>query len=804
MTRFLLSSLCLLTIAWSLSASSPDNRFRALGINDPRRAATADSPASRWETALMTGNGETGALVMGRVQDETVILTRAGLFLPLSPPLDPPSQGAHLPEIRAMIAAGDYQKAADFLVQIAEKEGYRGTHWVDPFVPVCSLKIERTSAGEPREYLRSVDYSTGVVATHWVDERGTFVQRVFASRSNDVVVVALSRDSAPVDCTLRFVHHDPSVTHEKDKLHTQAFSDVITRAEDKSLIFRSRFSAQWERAPKGAFARARIVTDGGSVVSEADALKVSGARQVVVILKVGADPDLRGPKEEEVAEALRRLPSDFETLLKAHVAVHGELFARSRLELGGSAEDHRLTAKQLFAKSALGKPLPALIEKQYDACRYLILSSTGRYFPPTLQGIWSGTWNPPWASAFTHDGNVPVAVIGNLPANLPELMEGYFSYHERHLEDYRRNARRLFNADGIVVPAHSTSHGLHNHFGPRWCLTFWSAGAAWAAHYFYDYYLYTGDEHFLRTRAVPFMKETVAFYEDFLEGMIDAEGFAVFSPSYSPENDPANTKSQATINATMDIVACREVLQNLIASCEKLGIEKENIGRWSALLKTLRPYRINEDGAVAEWITPLLQDNYAHRHVSHLYELYDTLPEHIGSDESLMQAFKVAVQKRTQWRREIGGGEMAFGQAQMGAVAAALRLPDIAFENLDMLANWFWFRDSMMTAHNPESLFNTDIAGGIPQLIIRMLLDSQPGWIEILPAVPTAWPTGKIEGVLCRGRVEVKTLEWTPESASLVLQSPVDQTVELRSHGATERKRVELKANTPLKMTLSR
>jgi hypothetical protein len=236
----------------------------------------------------------------------------------------------------------------------------------------------------------------------------------------------------------------------------------------------------------------------------------------------------------------------------------------------------------------------------------------------------------------------------------------------------------------------------------------------------------------------------------------------------------------------MDIAVAREVLTNLIAACELEHTDADGVARWRTLLAKLPDYRINADGAVAEWTTPKLEDNYAHRHISHLYALFDGLPPDIAANPKLMAAFGVALQKRTDWRRSIGGGEMAFGQAQMGAVAASLRRADLAYENVEMLANWFWFPESMMTSHNPASLFNTDIAGGIPQLEIRMLVDLEPGEITLLPALPAQWPRGAISGILGRGRIEVLDLSWDPGHVTFSLRSAVAQKVALH-FGATTR-----------------
>jgi alpha-L-fucosidase 2 len=783
--------------------NASDEQLRGLGVGTLRHAILSEAPAKTWETAFPVGNGRTGALAMGRAGRETVILTRAGVFLPLTKPLPPPSQGKHLKEIRELLGAGEYQRAADLVDAIGQREGYRGLHWPDPFVPVCSLQIAVREMGEVRDYLRSLDYPTGVIGTRWTDDAGEVIRRMFVSRADDAVVIAISGINRKIDCSFRFVHHDPTVSKPDDTPPADAFSAVRITSEGPEARFKSEFAKHWPGSLQGAEAVARVVAVGAEVRSDGDTVHVRGARDVLILVRVRGIDDLNHYKAHLLGESLKDFTGSFGSLLARHAAQHRDLFNRVQLDLGGDPADHRLPAKRLFSKSRIGAPLPALIEKQFDAARYLSISSNGDIVPPTLQGIWSGTWNPPWSSDFTHNGNLPVAIVGHLSTGMPELLDGYFRYHESRLKDYRVNAQRLFGARGIVVPAHSSSHGLTNHFGSRWCHTFWTAGAAWVARTYHDYWLYTGDRDFLLKRAVPFMKEVALFYEDFLRGMEGKDGYVLFSPSYSPENDPINTRSQAAVNATMDVAAARELLRNLITVCEQEFVESDNVERWRALLAKLPPYRINEDGAVAEWSVPYLKDNYEHRHASHLYELFDGLPDHIRDNQRLLQAFRVALEKRTVWRRRIGGGEMAFGQAQMGAVAASLRIPEIAFENLDMLSNWFWFPDSMMTAHNPQEIFNTDIAGGIPHLITRMLVDSQPGWIELLPALPASWPSGRITGLRCRGQIELRELVWAPKQVRVTLRSPLYQSVEVRLPGKPRGQKVQLQPGADSTITLN-
>jgi hypothetical protein len=332
------------------------------------------------------------------------------------------------------------------------------------------------------------------------------------------------------------------------------------------------------------------------------------------------------------------------------------------------------------------------------------------------------------------------------------------------------------------VPSRTSSHGLINHFNVTWSMTFWTAGAAWVAHFFFDYFLHTGDLGFLRERALPFMQEALLFYEDFLE--LGPSGKLTFVPSYSPENAPGGTETQACTDATMDMAAARELCGNLLEVCAVLGDQASTAERARRLLAQLPDYRINADGAVAEWLPPALLDNDEHRHLSHLYALYDGLPPEIERRPELLRAFQVALERRLRVRQRENGGVMAFGLAQLGFVAASLGNAAACQEVLGWLSAKY-FRSSLVTTHDPGSLFNVDICGGFPALLIRCLADSWPGRLDVLRALPAAFPRGTLEGASCRGRVSVQRLSWTPERVELTLRSPIAQTLNVRLGVAT-------------------
>ena len=147
-------------------------------------------------------------------------------------------------------------------------------------------------------------------------------------------------------------------------------------------------------------------------------------------------------------------------------------------------------------------PGPALVERLFDAGRYTIVSSTGE-LPPTLQGVWSGTWTPPGPAATRSTATCRPPSPHCYPTGTPELLLPVFDLLDSVRDDLRRNARRLYGAPRRARPRCTCrTHGRQNHFGPVWCLTFWTAGAAWLRRLYVDYWRYTGDRGFLRARAL--------------------------------------------------------------------------------------------------------------------------------------------------------------------------------------------------------------------------------------------------------------------------------------------------------------
>jgi len=754
-----------------------DTSIHAQKLKVPERGYISSEPAETWENGLISGNGTLGANVMSRPINETIIFTHERLFLPMGNPVMPPDNSVRLFEIRKLIDRGLYKQATELAFDLS---GQKGFMYPDNFVPAFDLKITMDSVSGIKDYMRSVDFQTGEATVHWSDSRGIFERRLFVSRADSVVVLLITGPGkGKVNCRFELVPRQAEeklgakVVENSNEVFKSHVSNIRKTADKSTLIYKNDFTLAYPGSIHSLEGIAQIIATGGTTSPDGETIVVSGADQVLVFINISLLYDPDKSEIERMKKSIAGLSHDYKTLLQRHAVIHGGLFNRMRLDLGGDKE-RSLTTEELINKSTNEKLNRALIEKEFDAGRYNIISSIGE-LPPTLQGKWGGTYVPAWASDFTHNGNVPSAIASVMRGNMPELMLAYTSYIESIVPYLEINAKHIFGARGVVLPSRSTTNGFNNALAKTFAGGFWVAGAPWAAHFFYDYYLYTGDRDFLAKHALPFMEKVALFFEDYL--YLGPDGKYIFSPTQSPENTPSNTNSQGTFNATMDIAAAKELFRNIIAASNTLGVNKDKIPVWNAMLDRMPDYMINEDGAVKEWCTPLLKDQYNHRHSSQLYALYDGMPDEIGQNPVLQNAFKKTIEIKLDkhWKNN-KSGFMSFGLVQLGLAATSLGESELAYQCLIPLVNRFWL-NNLASTHNHRSLFNMDISGGMPAIIIKMLVESDPGKIQLLHSLPKDWANGTIEGVLCRGQVEIKRLHWDKGLITVTLVSPVDQSL---------------------------
>lgn len=772
----------------------------------PATGFHSSRPAHSWEEYLVSGNGTMGLMVAGNPYSEVMVVNHTNLFMPIHEPLIPPSQGNNLRSFRQMLKEGRYKEASDYLVALSHADGFGKKRQSDLFIPAFQINISSDSAAVA-DYQRSTDFLSGEVRVEWTDKRGSYLRRSFVSRTDNAVVTELralpkegERRGGKLNLAidLQTIHrYDPKRKVKfclDDSLNIKSMEKNVSA---DGIAVKVWYATPWKGGHQGYDGLLKLKNNGGRITVSDGRIIVKDAKSLLLLCEVAPADDMSKQPEELFGRHLDALrEKSYDELIAPHRAWMTEMMQRVSLDLGADSVSRSLSSEALLR---LGGSHPAVIERLFAAARYNILSATG-VNPPNLQGIWGATMTPPWAGDYTTNGNLPTAVSHYLQASTPELMLSLFDKLESQMDDYRLNARVLFGCNGIHIPSHIQRHGLDNQFDATWPMTFWTAGAAWYSLFYYDYYLYTKDETFLRERALPFMLEAVRFYEEFLTETDDAEHL-IFNPSYSPENHPANSRPQACINATMDVAVCKALLRDLIALSERGLTDRTRAARWQTMLSQMPDYELNERGEFREWLWKDLQDNHEHRHASHLIGLYYRRDPDIMQSEDLRQGVLRTIRQRLRFRYN-SSGAMAFGLSQLAFPACNLGEGEIAEEILTLAAETY-FNNNLMTTHDPHTIFNTDMSGAYPAMVMQMLSYSDEGYISLLPALPPSWTQGSISGMSLRGGVRLDRLEWTASHITATLVSKQTQRVRLAAGNGEERE-LCLAAGKPHTVVLTR
>ena len=739
--------------------------------------------AGDWEEAFPGGNGRTAVLVMGNPATEKIIVNHERLFLPMTGRVVMPDLSANLPEIRRQIQSGQYDEAAAYFVEKATEQGLYPGIGPDYFHPAFDLDVDMPPRKTVSDCLRSLDFTTGEITTAWRDGTDKLERRLFVSRPDDVIVISISATEGYLpSCKFRLSDSGTGTKAEAEDRQKYLFNSDIS-ATDELLTFQGNY-----RNGGGYTGAACIIPTGGTIKNDGKKIIVENAENILVLAAVS--PNLNIP---ELTARLNKITSGYEALFEKHKIEHGELFNRVSLDLDDS-DDRKLSNEELLAGSNADNVSNALAERMHDYGRYLLICSAGE-LPPNAQGIWNGTWKISNLVDYVTNIELEMATWPALQGALPECLNGYFNFIESFVEDWHDNAMKLYGCRGILASSRSSNHGQLHHFSARYPHEFWTAGAGWMVQTFYDYYLFTGDHEFLLKRALPLMKEVALFYEDFL--IEDDNGALQFIPSVSPENNPGNSVSQATRNATMDIAVARELLTNLIKICEDSALEPEGVNRWQKLLAKLPEYQVNPDGSLREWCAPELTENYPHRHLSHLY------PAMPGFEAEHNATLAEACGKAIDMRME-NGLLRRCGWSLGHAVNAAARLKNGAMVHklLSTIAVDF-VKPALFTLLDHDlGMFQVDANLGFCSAVMEALVFSLSGELELLPALPRQWQHGSITGISCRGQLVVKKLEWDLQtgSGSAILSSDVSQCLTLKIAGKTLR-HVELAGGQPLKIS---
>lgn len=712
---------------------------------------TYKQPASTtykgWEEeSLPIGNGSLGAKVFGLIGAERIQFNEKSLWSGGPLPDSSDYQGGNLQdqysflaEIRQALEKRDYNRAKELAEQhlVGPQTSQYGTYlsFGDIFI---EFSQQGTTLSQVTDYQRQLNISKALATTSYAYKGTRFEREAFASFPDDLLVQRFTKEGLEsLDFTMELSLTSDLASDGKYEQEKSDYKECKLDITDSYILMRGRIKDNDLR-----FASYLAWQTDGDIRVWSDKVQISGASYANLFLAAKTDfaqnPASNYRKKIDLEQQVKDLvetakEKGYAQLKSRHIEDYQALFQRVQLDLG--AEVDASTTDDLL-KNYKPQEGQSLEELFFQYGRYLLISSSrdcSDAIPANLQGVWNGVDNPPWNSDYHLNINLQ---MNYWPAYVTNLLETAFPVIN-YIDDLRVYGRLAAARYAGIVSREGEENGwlVHTQATPfGWTAPGWDYYWGWSP------------------AANAWMMQTVRFWNAFLHKDQQAQRW-VSSPSYSPEHGPIS------IGNTYDQSLIWQLFYDFIQAAQELGLDEALLTEVKEKFDLLNPLQITQYGRIREWYEEEEQHfqnekvEAQHRHASHLVGLY---PGNLFSykGQEYLDAARASLNDR-------GDGGTGWSKANKINLWARLgdgnRAHKLLAEQLKSST-----LPNLWCSHPP---FQIDGNFGATSGMAEMLLQSHAAYLVPLAALPDAWLTGSISGLVACGYFEV-SMRWEDKKLS--------------------------------------
>ena len=742
-----------------------------------------DQPARYFEEALVLGNGQQGATVFGGIATDKIYLNDLTLWSgePVDANMNPQAY-KNLPAVRKALQEKNYKKAGELIKKLQGK-------FSESYAPLGTLFLEMNDDPYITDYYRELDIDQAIAKVKTTSNNNVIEREYLVSNPDKIFAIHLTSKKAGA---LGFTVYFQSLLQHStvNNNNTIQINGIAPVKADPNYVQKTRNAIVFDKKRGTRFsANIQIQSTSGALTKTDSSLTLAGATEATIYISMATsfngfdkDPATKGLNNSAMAETQlnHAKQTGWPSIKKQHIKDYQTFFKRVELKLADK-DLINLPTDERLKKYAKGDADPYLETLYFQYGRYLLISSSRTPgVPANLQGLWNSYLQPPWSSNYTININAEENYWLAENTNLSEMHLPFLQFVSNLATTGKITAKTFYNMPGWVAHHNSDIWAMSNPVGnfgngdPVWAN--WTMGGTWASTHLWEHYLFTQDQNFLEQKAYPLMRGAAEFCLAWL--VTDSSGHLITSPSTSPENTfktPTGFVGATFFGGTADLAMIRELFLDVIAAQKILKNDNEFATKINTALNNLHPYQVGKAGNLQEWYYDWEDSDPKHRHQSHLFGLYpgthvtpETMPSIAAAAKKTLE---IKGDETTGWSKgwrinlwaRLKDGDHAY---KMYRELLKFVPPDETKENYTNAGGTY---PNLLDAHPP---FQIDGNFGGAAAVSEMLVQSNADYIELLPALPKAWPAGAVKGLKARGNYEIE-MSW---NAGLVTNLKIKST----------------------------